>query len=78
MAGMKTSEAIRHMIDESGISCRSLSASIGRSPTFVSTTLAKDSTPRADTLAAMADAMGYELVLRGRGEEIRIDPPGTE
>lgn len=75
---MKPNEAIRHMIDETGMTCRSLSALIGRSPTFVSTTLSKGSTPRADTLAAMADAMGYELVLRGAGEEIRIDPPGTE
>lgn len=29
---------------------------------------------KAEELVSMAAAMGYEVVLRGHGEEIRIDP----
>lgn len=33
----------------------------------------RGSTPRADTLAAMARHLGYTLLLRGHGEEIELE-----
>lgn len=66
------------MMEGSRISGRALSAAMGRHPNFVSSTLTKGSVPRVDTLACMADVMGYRLVLEGRGERIPIDPPAQE
>lgn len=75
---MDTHEAIRAMMEGSRISGRALSVAMGKHPNFVSSTLTKGSVPRVDTLARMADVMGYRLVLEGRGERIPIDPPAPE
>ena len=72
MVAMKTLEAIQHMLDVSGMPKTELSRRMGKARTFVSSTISKGSTPRADTLAAMARHMGYTLVLRGHGEEIEL------
>ena len=74
---MKTIEAIQQMIDSSGVNASQLSTRMGKHRNFVASTIYNGSTPRTDTLAHMADIMGYELVLRGHGEEIPIDPPGS-
>lgn len=60
------------MLDVSDMPKSELSRRMGKARTFVSSTFTKGSTPRADTLAAMARHMGYTLVLRGHGEEIEI------
>lgn len=65
---MDTTDAIKRMMRESGTTATQLSLALGKHRNFVSTTFAKGSTPRADTLANMAGAMGYELVLRRPGE----------
>lgn len=70
---MNTLDAIQHMIDVSGMPKSELSRRMGKARTFVSTTLFRRSIPRADTLAEMAQRMGYSLVLRGHDEEIVID-----
>lgn len=60
------------MLRASGIPKSELSRRMGRVRTFVSSTISRGSTPRADTLAEMARHMGYRLVLRGHDEEIEI------
>lgn len=73
---MKTLDAIQRMLRTSKMPKSELSRRMGRARTFVSSTISKNSTPRADTLAEMARHMGYALVLRGHGEEIDIDGCG--
>ncbi len=70
MEKMGAGDAIRKMMEVSGMTAVDLSRAIGRSDTYVSTTLSKGSVPRVDTLAAMAEAMGFELVLKGGETEI--------
>lgn len=59
---MNASDAMRMMIKTSGKSGRQVAREIGRSDSFVSSTLAQGVCPRADTLAKVAHACGYELV----------------
>lgn len=59
---MNPSDAMRRMIETSGKSGRQVAREIGRSDSFVSSTLAQGVCPRADTLAKVAHACGYELV----------------
>ncbi|MBQ6452735.1 MAG: hypothetical protein IJJ14_00080, partial [Coriobacteriales bacterium] len=58
----------------SGIGITKVSEAMGRQRTFISSTLSKGVTPKADTLAQIAAACGYRLVLVGNGEEIEIEP----
>jgi transcriptional regulator with XRE-family HTH domain len=60
---MNTTFAIKQMMNASGVNASELSRLLGKSDRFISTTLSKGSTPRADTLADMAGNMGYSLVL---------------
>lgn len=60
---MDASNAMRMMIETSGKSGRQVAREIGRSASFVSSSLAQGVCPRADTLARIAHACGYELVL---------------
>ncbi len=60
---MNASEAMRLIIEASGKSGRQVAREIGRSESFVSSSLAQGVCPRADTLARVARACGYELVL---------------
>ena len=69
---MDSREAIEKMCAEAGKSQRQVSADIGRNPTFLSTTFRKGSTPRVDTMSAIARACGFELVLRGHGVTIEL------
>ena len=64
---MNTRDAIAKMCEISGKSQRSVSSEIGKAPTFISSTLNKGSVPRIDTMAKIAEACGFELVLRGHG-----------
>lgn len=69
---MNVKQAIEVMCERSGKSQRAVSSEIGKAPTFVGTTLSKGSVPRVDTMAAIARACGFELVLRGHGVEIAL------
>lgn len=62
------------MIKQSGKSARTVSKDIGRSPTFLSASLAQGNGVSVNTLILVANEAGYELVLKGHGEEIPIDP----
>lgn len=72
---MTTLEALRAMLDASGVSAYRAALDIGRAPTCVSGMLRRGSCPNADLLAKIADACGYDLALlpRDGGACIRID-----
>lgn len=63
---------IRHMIDKSGKTGVEVSGDIGRSGNYIWAMLRNGTTPRADLLASIAAACGYELVLSGHGETILV------
>ena len=75
---MNTTECIRHMIEASGLSARKASQFLGKSPTYLGTTITNGSDVSAGNLSRIAEVAGYELILRGRGEEIRVDPSKGE
>ncbi len=60
---MNANDAMRAMIEASGKSGRQVAREIGRSESFVSSTLAQGVCPRADTLVRVADACGYKIVI---------------
>ena len=72
---MDTLLAIREMGARSGVTLADASRSMGRDRTYLNAALSRGSVPRADTLAEICDAMGYELqaVPKGGGEPIRIE-----
>lgn len=72
---MNTREAIEHMMRKSRYNGSQLSLAMGRNRNFLSTTFAKGSIPRVDTLAKMAEIMGYTIILENNGDRIEIDPP---
>ena len=74
---MDASEAIRMMIKLSGKSGRKVAREIGRSESFVSASLAQGVCPRVDTLARVASACGYELVLVPKRETSRFTDIST-
>lgn len=69
---MDATEAMRTIIEASGKSGRQVAREIGRSDSFVSSSLAQGVCPRADTLAHVAHACGYELALIPRREADRL------
>lgn len=64
---------IRHMLYESGKSGIQVSRELGRSDNFVWSTLRNKSKPRIDLLIKIARVCGYEVTIRGRGEEYVLD-----
>ena len=60
---VNANDAMRAMIETSGKSGRQVAREIGRSESFVSSTLAQGVCPRADTLARVAEACGYKIVI---------------
>ncbi len=70
---MYTGDAIRHMCEVSGKGSTIVSKDIGRVSSFVGTILSRGSVPKADTLAEIAEACGYQLALIGHGEQIVIE-----
>ena len=75
---MYTNEAIRHMCEVSGKGSTIVSKDIGRVSSFVGTILSRGSVPKADTLAEIAEACGYQLALIGHGEQIVIEYEGRQ
>lgn len=75
---MDTIQAVRSMLRHSGKTQAELSAAVGKSPSYISATLAQGSDLQGGTLARIADACGYDLQLvrRDGGDVLgRIDPP---
>lgn len=65
---MDTKEAIKRMLDSSGMSAREASKRLGKSPNYLSATLAHGGNVTTANLARIASALGWTLVL-ARGDE---------
>ena len=74
---MDVRKALRTVISNGGMPKATLSVSMGKAYTFINTTISRGSIPKTDTFAQIADACGYDLLLRQRStnDEIIIDPP---
>lgn len=73
---MRTHEALTHIIERSGKSKSAISLELGKSRNFITSSFTQSGgewNPQGDTLAAIAGACGYSLVLEGNGERIVID-----
>lgn len=69
---------VEHMVAASGKPLSQVSTEIGRARTFLNASMAREGwSPRADTLAEICGACGYELVARGHGEEIPLGGAGA-
>ena len=78
---MKPNEVMRALADTYPDGQRALSRKLGRSPGWFSSTLTRGSVPRLDTVAAVADACGYEVVVREKGGGPvlgTVEPPHEE
>lgn len=75
---MNARDAFLQVVSESDLSVRGITRAIDKAPGSLHHIFRKDggSTPRADTLAKVADVCGYDLLLRRRTDEyeIQIDP----
>lgn len=69
---MTPTEALREMLDRSGMSMYALSKAMGKSRNYIGNTLKQGSDLGASGLAEMASHMGFKLVLDGSGEPIEI------
>lgn len=69
---MTPTEALREMLDRSGTSMYALSKAMGKSPTYIQSTIRQGSNLGAGNLALMASHMGFKLTLNGMGEPIEI------
>lgn len=67
---------VKNMIEKSGRSAAEISRDIGRSSNYISSMVYNMTVPRADLLADIAHACGYELQLVGHGET--LDVPGGQ
>ena len=73
---MNAHEITESMLGETGLPQREISRRAGYYPTYVHDLIRRDITPKADALARIADACGYDLLVRRRIDEYEmiIDP----
>ena len=71
---MDARSALRHVVSMSGKTAAAVSQEMGLTRNFVTNTISRGSAPRLDTFARIASACGYEVVLRGYGEEVIVEP----
>lgn len=69
---MTPTEALKEMLDRSGMSMYALSKAMGKSRNYVQNTIKQGSDLGAGNLALMASHMGFKLTLNGMGETIEI------
>ena len=72
---MQVIDAIKQMLTTAHWTRNGVSAAMGRSRNFLQILIDRGTTPKTDTLARIANVMGYKLILEGHGEKIEIDPP---
>lgn len=77
---MTSLEALRLMLDRSGVTSYRVALRLGRASSYVAGMLRRGSCPSADLLAKMADACGYDLRLISRDglDSITIDAGSTD
>ena len=75
---MDSCDAMREIVARSGMSYRAVSEGMGHYPTWLSSTLHKNVSSKADTLASLCDVCGYALAAMPRADvpdgAIVIDP----
>lgn len=71
---MDVLDALTYMLEKSGKSKAEVAESIGRLPNSVYNMFSRKTDVRVDTLAAMAECMGYELILRNGEDEVKVTP----
>ena len=69
---MTPTEALKEMLDRSGMSMYALSKAMGKSRNYVQNTIKQGSYLGTGNLALMASHMGFKLTLNGMGEPIEI------
>lgn len=74
---MRADKVLRSILDKEGVSSTRASERIGKNKSYVSVILSNHVIPKTDTMAAICDAVGYDLIARSRedGYEFTIDPP---
>ena len=79
---MDAMSALKAAAHAAGVPLTRIGPLLGFNRVYVHSTLTRGSTPRADTLAAMAGACGYALALVPRPDlppsALVIDPPGPD
>lgn len=70
--------AVSHVVAQSGKTAKDVSLEMGLTSNFITNTKARKSAPRLDTFAHIAKVCGYEVVIRGYGEEIAIEYKSRE
>ena len=77
---MDVQQAMRAMVDASGMTHRQISARLGRYDSYVSQLLTRQSVPSVDTVAQVAHACGYrlELVPMAGGDALAIGDDGDD
>lgn len=70
---MKPSDAVRRMVDRSGLSGYEVSRKAGRATAYVSVMLSRGVDPSTRVMADLAAACGYTLQLVGHGETLILD-----
>lgn len=75
---MDSSKLIRNLVADSGDSMREISRRIGQSDTYVASIVGRGSTPRADTLARIANACGFRIVATNGTNEYELTAPISE
>lgn len=66
--------ALRLAMDMSGRSDAELSRALGKNPRYLPNLLNSPSSPSVDLFASALSECGLELVARGRGVEVIVDP----
>ena len=71
---MQSQDVIRYMVDTCGKSQREISRDLGKSDTYIGSSLAQGSKPTLDLVARVARATGYRLILEDAdGNRFPID-----
>ena len=77
---MRAMDAFIEIVDSAGVSKSDIGRKLGRGDRYLRNTMSRGSLPRVDNFSMIADACGYDLLLRKRSDnsEILIDPPEND
>lgn len=70
---MDTLDAIKRMLEGSGMTAAALAKAVGRSRNSIYNMFSGKTDVRVGSLVDMAKATGYEIIARGHGEELVIE-----